>query len=89
MKRARAKGEDALRTRCARILATIRQDAMLRQGSPVETLMGFVLAERGKAADPRLEGLLPVVLYFVDEASREEFMSASTRSPYVIAKEMP
>jgi hypothetical protein len=42
-----------LRDRCKAILDKLRQDAILRQGSPVDDLMAFVVAETIGILPPR------------------------------------
>lgn len=79
-----------LRDRCKAIYGEIRADAMLRQGSPVDTLMAFVIAEKGRAADDALSETLPLCLYFGSEADREEFIAAvHAWKPGMVAKRMP
>jgi len=64
-----------LRERCKQFLQTAQQDAMLRQGSPVDDLMAFVITEMGRAADEKLEPTVPLALYFGNEADRDEFVA--------------
>jgi hypothetical protein len=64
----------SLRDRCKAFYQKAQQDAMLRQGSPVDDLVAFVMSEQGRAADKSLEETLALVLYFADEEGREEFM---------------
>ena len=64
-----------LRERCQSVHATMTRDAILRQGNPIETLEAFVIAERGRAADPVLDEAFPLCLYFADETSRDEFVA--------------
>lgn len=69
-----------LRDRCKAVLAKISQGGFERQGrhvdeSPVDTLVDFVCAEVGRTADPKLDQALPLVLYFGNEADREEFIA--------------
>lgn len=79
-----------LRERCKAIATKLQRDAMLRQGSPVETLMEFVIAERGRAADDALTDTLPVCLYFATDADREEFMAAMREwKPGMIVRKVP
>lgn len=63
-----------LRDRCKAMYQQMRQDAMLRQGSPVDDLLAFVLAERGRTGDEALSASLPLCLYFDSEESRQEFI---------------
>lgn len=79
-----------LRERCRHLLDTLNRDAMLRQNSPVDTLLSFVLAERGRAADPALEPTLPLVLYFGSDADRDEFVAAIREvKPHMITRKLP
>lgn len=79
-----------LRDRCKEMLATLQRNAMLRQGSPVDDLMAFVNAERGRAADPSLEDTLPMILYFGNEQDREEFKDIIREvKPGMVAKPIP
>ena len=63
-----------LRERCQEFLAKLALDPALRQRS-ADALAEFVMIERGRAADASLKGTLPVVLYFADDAGRDEFMA--------------
>lgn len=63
-----------LRSRCKDFLQQQARDGMLRQNDPVEQLARFVLAETGKARTPELGSTMPLVLYFGDETSRDEFI---------------
>jgi hypothetical protein len=64
----------SLRERCRAFYQKSQMDGMLRQGSPVDDLVAFVMSERGRAADKSLEESLALVLYFADDKDREEFM---------------
>ncbi len=55
----------------------------------VDDLMAFVLAEEGRAADPRLQESLPLVLYCGDEESREAVIAAFASRPGVRSRKMP
>lgn len=80
----------ALRGRCAAFLSKLREDAMLRQGSPVDDLIAFVVAETGRKADASLEASLPLCLYFADDADRDEFIAAFQEAkPNAVSKRMP
>lgn len=80
----------SLRDRCKRFYQKAQQDAMLRQGSPVDDLMAFVMSEQGRAADESLKDTLPLVLYFGNEADREEFIAiVRDAKPGMVAKRMP
>lgn len=63
-----------LRDRCREMIAKMQRDAIMRQGSPVDDLMAFVMSEKGRSADERLEDTKPLILYFGTEQDREEFM---------------
>lgn len=79
-----------LRDRCKQFYQKAQQDAMLRQGSPVDDLMAFVMSEQGRAADKSLKDTLPLVLYFGNEEDREGFMAAVHEAkPGMIAKRVP
>lgn len=81
---------DKLRDRCKAMYQQMQRDAILRQGSPVDDLMAFVLAEVGRTADASLEESLPCVLYFGSDADREEFIAlVHEAKPGMIAKRMP
>lgn len=80
----------SLRVRCSAMLAKIKRDAMLRQGSPVEDLEAFVVAETGRKADAKLDHTLPLCLYFATAADREEFIAAVQEAkPNMIMKRLP
>ncbi len=64
-----------LRDRCKEFYQKAQRDAMMRQGSPVDDLMAFVMAEQGRTADKSLKDALPLVLYFADDAERDEFIA--------------
>jgi hypothetical protein len=64
-----------LRERCKAMYQKMQQDAVLRQGSPVDDLVEFVVSEIGRAADDALSDTLPLCLYFTDEESRGEFIA--------------
>ena len=79
-----------LMDRCKQFHQKAQRDAMLRQGSPVDDLMAFVLSEQGRAADESLKDTLPVVLYFGGDDDREEFMAAVREAkPGMMSKRMP
>lgn len=63
---------DNLRERCVQFW-----DCIQHRSDPIEEIIAFVVAERGRAlADNRLEEALPLCLYFQNDAAREEFMAA-------------
>jgi len=79
-----------LRDRCQEMLAKIHRDAILRQGSPVDDLMAFVIAETGRTADERLEDSKPLCLYFANDLDRDEFIELVREAkPNMITKRMP
>lgn len=83
-------GDAALRERCKAMLSMIQMDAMLRQGDPVSDLMAFVMAEKGRAADPALADTLPLVLYFGTKEDREEFVAVVREAkPGMYSKHLP
>jgi hypothetical protein len=65
----------SLRDRCKKVLDKMAMDGMLRQNSPVDTLLEFVISEQGRAADSRLEETLPLCLYFTSDEERDEFIT--------------
>lgn len=79
-----------LRDRCKKFYQQAQLNAMLRQGSPVDDLMAFVISEKGRAADRSLSDTLPLCLYFGNEQDREEFIALVHEiKPNMIAKKMP
>lgn len=83
-------GMKSLRDRCAEFLSEMRTNAMLRQGSAVDDLIAFVIAEQGRKADRRLEQSLPLVLYFADNAARDEFIALYMEAkPNAVVKKLP
>ena len=88
--RRRPEGYASLRDRCREFLAKAQRDAIMRQGSPVDDLMAFVVAETGRSADLRLEETLPLCLYFATNADRDEFIAAVREAkPGMVMKRMP
>lgn len=80
----------SLRDRCKEMLGRMQRDAMLRQGSPVDDLLAFVLSEKGRAADERLEDTMPLVLYFADEQGRDDMIALIREMhPGMMTKAMP
>ena len=79
-----------LRERCKAMYEKMGRDAMLRQGSPVDDLMAFVVAETGRSADKGLEETLPLCLYFGSAEDREEFIAIVREAkPGMVMKQMP
>jgi len=80
----------SLRTRCIKFLSRLKQDAMLRQGSPVDDLIAFVVSENGRQAYASLDASLPLCLYFATEADRDEFIDAFQEAkPNAVSRRMP
>jgi hypothetical protein len=80
----------AFRERCREFLNQQRRDAMLRQGSPLDDIISFVLCEMGRAVDEKLDDKIPLALYFSSVADREEFVKAVMEAkPGMIAKRWP
>lgn len=83
-----AASAQSFRERCKAILQEIDHDAMLRQHSPVETLMAFVISEKGRGH--MVDGVKPLVLYFTDDAERDEFIAIwRAEHPGSISRKMP
>jgi hypothetical protein len=79
-----------LRNRCKEFYQRMQINAMLRQGDPVDDLMAFVIAERGRTADEALKESLPLCLYFQSKADRDEFVAlARQEKPGMVMKELP
>jgi hypothetical protein len=79
-----------LRDRCKAFYQQMQRDAMLRQGSPVDDLVAFVVAENGRTADPALAETLPLCLYFPSEQDREEFIAlVQEAKPHMLMKRLP
>lgn len=80
----------ALRERCRKWLDKRTMNAILRVGNELDDLVAFVIAERGKTADPELDGALPLCLYFQTDEDRKEFIAAVREAkPGMVMKEMP
>ena len=79
-----------LRDRCREMCSQMQRNAMLRQGSPVDDLMAFVIAETGRTADERLAETSPLCLYFPTVEDRDEFIAAVQEAkPGMMMKRMP
>lgn len=83
-----------LRERCKamidEIISITDDDGVTMYNDAIDNLVAFVLAEKGRSADPKLEGSLPLVMYCGDEASRQELIDAFKAShPGVRTKRMP
>ncbi len=80
----------SLRDRCKEFYSQMQRNGMLRQGSPVDDLMAFVIAEKGRTGDPALEESLPLCLYFGSQEDRDGFMEIVREvKPGMIAKPLP
>lgn len=78
------------RKRCADLVSRLRTDAMLRQNDPVQTVMEFVIAERGAAEFPPSAQLKPLVLYFGSDEDRAGFIALVREAqPALVAHEIP
>lgn len=79
-----------LRERCTQFYQSQGRNAMLRQGSSVEDLIAFVVAETGRAADKSLDPTLPLCLYFGTKEDREEFVALVREAkPGMMMKQLP
>jgi hypothetical protein len=79
-----------LRDRCKEMLGKLQRDAMLRQGSPVDDLIAFVIAETGRSADKALDETLPLVLYFGSDDDRDGFIEmVRAAKPGMMTKKLP
>ncbi len=80
----------SLRDRCKDMYQQMQRAALLRLGSPVDDLLGFVQAEIGRTADDRLEDTCSLILYFSTEEDRAEFKALVMEAkPGMVAKEIP
>jgi hypothetical protein len=80
----------SIRDRCKKFYASMQTNAMLRQSSPVDDLVAFVVAETGRKADKTLDQSLPLVLYFISDQDRDEFIQQVREAkPNMITKKMP
>jgi hypothetical protein len=81
---------DRLRDRCKQFYDMMQTNAMLRQGSPVDDLMAFVIAEQGRAAAPEFTNALPLCLYFGAEKDRAEFVALIREAkPGMVMRKLP
>lgn len=86
-----------LRERCAELLDAlddiIASDGYRsepKQEEAVDLLVGFVQAEHARGAEKGLEGKPSLILFFEDEAGREEFVEVVYEYlPHMKAKELP
>ncbi len=80
----------SLRNRCTAFYQKMQQDAMFRQGSAVDDLITFVIAEHGRALDPSLAETFPLCLYFGSHRDREEIVELVREvKPSTKIKRMP
>lgn len=80
----------SLRERCKEMYQQMGRDAILRQGSPVDDLMAFVLSETGRTADHVLDASAPLCLYFTGKVERDEFIAmVKEAKPNMRMKRMP
>jgi hypothetical protein len=80
----------SLRERCKEFYQRMGRNAMMRQGDPVDDLLAFVLAERGRTADERLDDTLLLVLYFGSREDRDAFVTIVREvKPGMVTKESP
>lgn len=85
-----ANTDPSLRERCRAFLGIIQMNGILRQGNAVDDLVAFVLAEKGRAADPSLKETLPLCLYFGSEQDRAEFVELiRVAKPGLISRKLP
>lgn len=76
--------------RCKEFYQSQGRNAMLRQGDPVQAIMAFVQSEIGRTADHSLEDSKSLILYFLNEADRAEFMAiVREMKPGMYAKDIP
>lgn len=79
-----------LRNRCKEFLSMAERNAIMRVGNPVDDLLAFVETEKGRSADSSLEDTRPLILYFGNDADRDEFLAlVHEAKPGMIAKRMP
>jgi hypothetical protein len=85
-----------LADRCTKVLRDFddvrdtEPPSLMRGKKMVDYLKNFVLSEVGRASDEAFGDGAPLVLYFADEASREEFMAIVMEAkPNWISKRWP
>lgn len=72
-----------LRDRCNQFISE-------RHRTDSDDLLGFVLSEKGRDADPSLADTLPLVLYFGNDADRDEFLAMLREyKPNMTARKLP
>lgn len=80
----------SLKDRCVDFVHRVNMNAMLRQNSPVDDLVSFVVTEIGRAADERFDNSVPLALYFSTEEDRAEFLEAVKEAkPGMISRHWP
>jgi len=88
---ARREGKTAvlgLRRRAQEVYQKLLQDGLLRQGDPVQALVEFALAERGRV--DQLENTHALVLYFGSKQGREEFIALVREvKPGMVTRKVP
>lgn len=76
--------------RCREFLDMLARNALLRQGDPLAELLAFIDAEMGRTADRKLENTLSLILYFANDADRDECIAAFREvKPGMITKKIP
>jgi hypothetical protein len=81
-----------LKDRCIKFLSNTTDEVRLQGRNlwTVDDLVDFVRSEIGRAADEALEGSEPLVLYFVDDKDRREFVDAVVEAnPGFISRRWP
>jgi hypothetical protein len=70
-----------LRERCGEKLHELHSlsRSPLNRERQIDVLLEFIVSEQGRAADPRLERALPLVLYFKDDKERDGFIKATAQ----------
>lgn len=72
----------ALRERCRNWLDKRQMNAIMRVGNDVDDLVAFVIAERGKTADPVLDGALPLCLSAAPQPPSERVAQRSEQAAH-------
>lgn len=79
-----------LRERCKALYQRMQRDAMFCQGSPVDNLMSFVLAERRALQMRASRKTIPLCLYFGTHRDREQCIELIYEFiPKTVPKKMP
>lgn len=75
----------SLKDRCEAFYKQIKAG----ESSPAD-LIGFVIAEKGRAANSAFEDKLPLCIYFANDKDREEFIQVlKLFNPALIEKKLP